>query len=292
VNGDSALAEVADGPVTWKPGLNLTFISQPTVTYTPLQGEKFAQQLPAPLKIETLMLLYRSGWPLQRVLQIGAQRLNRIQNAVRASGPTQGQAPEYKDFARAVELMAKLNHRDHLNLVYAAPTPTGESARIVMQVDTEAFRLPEMQELSKLLGLVKDMKQYPVTPSLVEEAGQREFDHLELETRSLLGVLFFLSQSVEVPDTHVQAGQVTVTRTQTGEVFDWKNVTRELLRIQCSPTRQAQTAISVQYRGTWFYVDDSDLSSKSTFALLAQLVALQSSEVSRLTPVLTLPAGK
>jgi len=248
-NGDTALAEVTDGSVTWKPGFNLTFTAQPTVIYTPLQGEKFAQQLLAPLRIETLMLLYRSGWPLKRVLQIGVQRLNRVENATRASGPTPGRAPKYEGFARVAELMAELNHRGHLDLVYAAPTPTGESARIVMAVDAEAFRLPEMKELSQLLGLVKDKKQYPVTPPIVEEAGQRELDHLEVETRSLQGVLFFLSQSVDVPESHVQAGQVTVTRIETGEVFDWKNVTRELLRIQSSPTHRARTAISIQYRG-------------------------------------------
>ncbi len=38
--------------------------------------------------------------------------------------------------------------------------------------------------------------------------------------------------------------------------------------------------------------DDADLSSKSTFAMLTQAVALQSGEVSWLAPVLTLPAGK
>lgn len=291
-NGDSALAEVVDGGVTWKPGLALTFTAQPTVTYTPLQGEKFAQQLLAPLKIETLMLLYRSGWPLKHVLQMGVQRLNRVENAVRASGPTPGLAPKYEDFARVVDLMAELNHRGLLELVYAAPTPTNQQARIMLQIEASAFNLPETQECCKLLGLVPEKKQYPVTLPLVEEAGQRELDHLEVETRSVQGVLFFLSQAVEVPETHVQAGRVTVTRTQGGEVFDWKNVTRDLLRVQSASTRPTAPAMSVHYRGTWFYIDDADLSSKSTFALLTQLVALQSGEISRLTPVLTLPIGE
>lgn len=237
------------------------------------------------------MLLYRSGWPLKRVLHICVQRLNRVENAVRASGPTPERAPKYEDFARVVDLMAELNHRGQLDLVYM-PTPTSESARIVMWVDPEAFRLPEMKELWKLLGLVPEKNFYPVTYPLVEQAAQRELDHLEVETRSVQGVLFFLSQAVEVPEVDVQAGRVTVTRTQVGEVFDWKNVTRQFLRIQSTPTRPAQAANSVQYRGTWFYIDDSDLSSKSTFALLTQLVALQSGEVTRLMPILTLPVGK
>lgn len=291
--GDSGLAEVQSGNTLWRPGgLSLAYSAQPTITYTPLQGEKFAQQLLAPLNIETLMLLYRSGWPLKRVLRVCVQRLNHVENAVRASGPTPEVAPEYERFARVLELMGQLNDRGQLDLVYAAPTPTNASARIMLQIAASAFGLPEMQELWRLLGLVPQKQQYPVTLPLIEEAGRRELDHLEVETRSVQGVLFFLSQAVEVPEADLQAGRVTVTRTPTGEVFDWRNVIRQSLHVQSATKRPGDAAISVGYRGAWFYIGDSDLSSKSTFALLTQLVALQSGEVSRLTPVLTLPVGK
>lgn len=291
-NGDSALAEVADSAITWKPGLNLTFSNQPTVTYTPLQGEKFAQLLLSPLKIETVMLLYRSGWPLKRILRLCVQRLNRVENAVRASGPTPERAPKYEEFADVVELMIWLNQRGYLDLVYEAPPKTDEAARIVMQINSEAFPLPETQQLLKRLELVPGKIHYPVTYQLVEHADKGGLDHLEVETRSLLGVLFFLAQAVEAPETDVGAGRVTVTRTEAGEVFDWKKVVRQLMRIQSSPSRPANAAASVWYRGSWFFIDDSDLGSKSTFALLTQLVALQSGEVTRLAPVLTLPVGK
>ncbi len=56
--GDNGLAEVQSGNTLWRPGgLSLAYSVQPTITYTSLQGEKFAQQLLAPLKIKTLMLL-------------------------------------------------------------------------------------------------------------------------------------------------------------------------------------------------------------------------------------------
>lgn len=60
--GDSGSAEVQSGNTLWRPGgLGLAYSAPPTITYTPLQGEKFAPQLLALLNIETLMLLYRSG---------------------------------------------------------------------------------------------------------------------------------------------------------------------------------------------------------------------------------------
>ncbi len=238
------------------------------------------------------MLLYRSGWPLKRVLRLCVVRLNRVENAVRASGPTPELAPKYEEFARVVDLMAELNHRGLLDFVYETTQTTEEAARIVMQVAPGAFRLQETQELLKLLTLVPGKVHYPVTYQVVEHAEEGKLDHLEVDTRSVLGLMFFLSQAVEAPLGDVEAGRVTVTRTQAGEVFDWKNVTRRLIRIQSSPNRQPGAAIGTHYRGSWFFIDDSDLSSKSTFALLTQLMALQSGEVASMIPVLTLPVGK
>jgi len=63
------------------------------------------------------------------------------------------------------------------------------------------------------------------------------------------------------------------------------------MRIRSSNGRPAAGSVSVEYRGHWFYIDDSDLSSKSTFSLLGQLFALQAGGGKAISPVLTLPIG-
>jgi hypothetical protein len=202
-------------------------------------------------------------------------------------------APPYQDFARAARLAADLNHRGELDLVYETAPEAGGTPRIALQLNDATAAQPEAAELLKLLGLAAGHARYPVTYQVVEgDAGAAGLDHLEVETRSLLGVLFFLAQAVETPEEDVRAGRVTITRTPTGEAFDWTAVTRELMRVRSATAPPARTAAQVRYRGSWFYIDDADLSSKSTFTLLTQLVALQSGEVARLTPVLTLPVTK
>ena len=83
-----------------------------------------------------------------------------------------------------------------------------------------------------------------------------------------------------------------ITRTETGEAFGWRNVSGELLRVQSSPLPPGGAAVSVAHRGSWFHIGGPDLNSKSTFSLLSHLVALQSGEVQRLVPALTLPLGR
>ena len=51
------------------------------------------------------------------------------------------------------------------------------------------------------------------------------------------------------------------------------------------------SGLDVHSRGSRFYIDDSDLESKSTFSLPGQLFALQSGQLKSTAPVLTLPVG-
>ena len=76
------------------------------------------------------------------------------------------------------------------------------------------------------------------------------------------------------------------------EAADWQKLTKELMRIRWAkkPPQNAYSAIF--YRGNWFYIDDSDLTSKSTFSLLMQLFALQAGEVKSTGPLLTLPVNR
>ena len=98
---------------------------------------------------------------------------------------------------------------------------------------------------------------------------------IDIVTRSLLGVMFYLSEAVEVPEQDIVEGRVTVTKTDDGEVFDWAEITGELLRIHNSKNLPADVSLLIFYRNYWFYINDSDLISKSTFSLLAQIYALQ-----------------
>ena len=121
---------------------------------------------------------------------------------------------------------------------------------------------------------------------------QNEPNEIRVVTRSLLGILFYLSQAVEVPEQDTRKGKVTRTLKTSGEIFDWKEVTGELLTIRSDSSRPENSTLMVFYRGTWFYIDDSDLKSKSTFALLSQIFSLQAKKIKGKVPILTLPVGQ
>ena len=76
-----------------------------------------------------------------------------------------------------------------------------------------------------------------------------------------------------------------------GNEFSWSELTQNLFKIKSTPNN-SDIAISTNYRDTWFYIDDSDLDSKTTFSLLMQLFSLQSGKSEGVAPLLTLPIGQ
>jgi hypothetical protein len=107
-----------------------------------------------------------------------------------------------------------------------------------------------------------------------------------------MATMYYVSQAVEAPEDDERAGRVTVTVHEDGRRFDWREVTEDLIQIHSAGLRLSNASVSVRHRGSWFYVDDSDLEGKSTFALLEQLFALQAGEIASEGPILTLPVGR
>ena len=117
-------------------------------------------------------------------------------------------------------------------------------------------------------------------------------DALRIRLRSLLGAMYYLSQTVEVPEADVRAGLVTETRMPNGGAADWHSLTGGIFRVRSSEARPAKASITVRYRDHWFWVDDTDLDAKSTFGLLSTLFSLQSAQSRAAGPLLTVPAGQ
>ncbi len=159
--------------------------------------------------------------------------------------------------------------------------------RLILQIDDEAKDWPEVRKLSGYLGSPPGQLRY----ILSNQKTSTESGQIPVVTRSLLGIMFYLSQAVETPESHRKSGKVTITRYESGEEFDWSKVTGDLLRVQSQFHVPDTASVAIYYRDHWFYVDDSNLSSKSTFSLLAQIFALQAGDIKDVSPMLTLPLG-
>ncbi|MBW1860702.1 MAG: hypothetical protein JRI70_11820, partial [Deltaproteobacteria bacterium] len=57
-----------------------TYSDRPTVTYTPLVGEKFTRSLMTPIPVEGILSLIQADYPVNFILRICVQTINNIDN--------------------------------------------------------------------------------------------------------------------------------------------------------------------------------------------------------------------
>ena len=257
---------------------------KPTVTYTPLRGENFVRKVLSQISLDTIVLLDASGWSTERVLSLSVENLNGLDNASQASGPTPLEAPSYEQFQAAVTTIDQLQNKGGLQFKTAHNDHASQYSMITNQTPENNSLLMKLAELLKL-NLTQN--NYPLVQSSYQASG----DTVDIRTRSFMGVMYFLSHAVKVPEDHITSGRVRVTLDSAGLPFDWTEVTGNLLTIEASEQAPSNYAVAVEYRNKWFYVGDDDIQSKSTLQLLGQLFALQSRKSSNSAPVLTLPIG-
>jgi hypothetical protein len=279
-NASATLQEAVNG--LFGLGLGVGMTEKPTITYSPLQGDQFIQRVLSPLPLQTIALLFHSGWSIEKIFRLSFQRMNHLKNAPGASGPTPSIAPNYIEFASAVKHLRALQVRDSINISYHEEKGVPQ---LILNINEKDKNREEAKEFALAVNVEPGKTSYVLafTPDF-NKTGQ-----IKVVTRSLLGIMFYLSQAVEVPREDVLQGKVTLTKTPDGKIFDWKDVTGDLLRISPLSENHQKESKSIYYRGTWFYIDDSDLSSKSTFSLLAQIFSLQAGKIQSNTPLLTLP---
>lgn len=265
-------------------GAGATLEEKPTVTYAPLQGDVFTQRFLSRISLDTVFLLLNSGWSVERIFRLCFQRLNKLKNAPNASSPTPATVPVFKDFVRAMDLLREIQVRDGLNFKYELKN---KIPCLIVQFETEELTTPEFREFSSLLGISPNTSRYILTATRIP--GER--DQIKIETRSILGIMYYLSQGVEVFAKDKEMGKITITLDDRGKPFDWSQVTGDILRIKSSLENPEHASVAVNYRKGWFYIDDTDLNSKSTFLLLSQIFALQAGKAKGVKPLLTLPIG-
>ncbi|MEW6037625.1 MAG: hypothetical protein AB1648_05175 [Pseudomonadota bacterium] len=258
------------------------YSTQPTISYTPLQGESFVKSVLSPIPIEAVFALAGSGWSARRVFSLCVERINGIENAPTASGPTPDRSPDRsRRFEELLQLM-----EDIAGEGLVAPNVNPETKEIQLEFMPSPEHAGTIRAIKQMLGLDPDLEFYRVNGDFLTHRP----DTIAIRTRTLMGIFFYMSHRVDTPQDHKAAGLVTITRNKDGSEFDWSDTPGgRLFHLSESESQPDQAFLAVPYRGRWFYLADNDLESKSTFMLLSQLFRLQAGAAKPVGPMLTIP---
>lgn len=261
------------------------YSEKPTITYLPLKGGDFIKKVLSPVGADMLMLLSRSGWRMDRILELTVNNINGLDNARTASGPTPAFAPSYKKFDKFLDAMQKI---ESVDLQFGYIIKKNKDRQLALYFKKNSIKKPEVQNLIQIINLDGKSNIYPIYAELETEENRSE---IQIDFRSLAGIQFFLSHGIIIPKEHLEKGFVQITKNSDGTEFNWSLITGDLMTVHSSKDEPMEAAVKIFYRENWFFIKDSDITSKYTFMLLSQIASLQSGEIKNSGPTLTLPVN-
>jgi hypothetical protein len=266
----------------FKLGTDLMWQDQPTITYAPLQGDAFAERLLKPIDLRTIQLLCYSGWDIDRLFHMTIQSVGGVVNDQKVFAQTQ----ESKDFSEVTHLLRLFQQKGQLQIgLKMKSTTQGDNDEEGLQ-----FGFPSNTEEGKHLASLLECSREQHNQFIKEfKLGFNEEGRIGIMSRSILSCMYQLSRGVQVPVEHIESGFVKESPCDPDSNLDEKKPTFPLMLIRWSQCEPKDAFLSVKYHNCWFYIDDCDLSSKRTFALLLQLYNLNTVSVKNRGPILTLP---
>lgn len=289
-----------------------------TFQYSPLTGEELNETMNQRLGLETVFYLTQSGFSIERVLAITVERFGPALNAPFASGPTPDHLPKQEEFNKYEAILTALKdlrqqnkirffniNLDEINVSpdeicseLSMPTKTkkeeSQTKLIACFLDDnfdcscENNNDPQWKELTNLLK-IEDGKGI----LMLTDSETKSNSEIKVRTRSLFGIMHYLSQNVKVPDGDREIVKISKIRngegsgeegqkqygwgdSPAGKLFKIISSDRQPQLICSSPRTDGDCAsVFTRHNGHWFYIDAKDHDSKATFALLTKLFEMQ-----------------
>jgi hypothetical protein len=281
----SAAATVNSNPTTVAPwsaatiGTGLAYQDRPTISYTPLSGDKFTKSLLRPIPPTGIFQLVQAGFPADFVLQVTVRSLNGITNHVSVGGMLQ--STDMK-FYQLIDALRRLQLAGTISL-RLEKRGSEDVGILVMATD----RSPQVNQDLKFV-----METLRLTPGKNNEITiafgpvQRDEHELAVQSRSMLEVLIELASGIDVP-----AGDVAGHRTlPSARLIGAENPRdRPLVRILSGSDAPSDAFSAIRYRNRWYWIDDGDFASKRIFTMLMIFFSLAETGVTPQAPALTIP---
>jgi hypothetical protein len=253
------------------------YTDRPTITYTPLTGDKFSRSMMTPIPIRAFLFLIESGYPVDFLFRIVVQTINGIDN--RFGPKMMGRSADPK-FYRLIEALRRIQQSGGLGM---RVKPIGKKKAVVL-----FFRSKFSDEIAKdintvrqLLGLNADAKEIRV----VYGAFSADDQELAILTRSMFQIMIDLASYIDVPAKDINEGRVTLASDENVSGIP------PLIRIRSDASRPEDALVAVSYRDNWFWIDDRDLASKRIFSFLMMLFSLTETGEKTGAPIVTVPTN-
>jgi len=255
----------------------LTAEQNPTISYTPVSGDRILRQLTGETPLDLAILMINAAHVQRDAWVALIRRANDLRNPDFVEPPALAVDPR---FMEAAELAGRLQHR---GILYWARPAGAESGLAMVLHSYSPHSSREVARLLDLFGIAQPTRAGDdVVIAVRLSVGSPPPGVLAIETRSLHDLMRLAAAGIELP------AELAATAT----TFPERGPAGNGMRIHSAEARPSQARVAVEYRGRWYYIAQTDAESKQWFMLLQLLAGAQVPDSVSTTPVLTIPAAR
>ena len=257
-----------------------TFIDRPTITYTPLTGNRFIKGLMTPLSPESVFFTIQAGWPADAVLFATVASINGLKNQ---ESSIAGVTPPDPAFLRVLALIREIQLSGAVALRVRQDSTNQQTSLLTFRSqNTSPATLEQIRELRGLLRLDPEASEF----TLAFGSSATSNREVAVVTRSIMQQLTTMASQVDVPAQDLLQGRATP---------GWESIQNNtnavrLIRIHSSRRPPPDPFVAIDYRGHSFWLDDRDLKSKRVFTFMLMLFTLADTGERPGLPLVTIPA--
>ena len=257
-------------------GISGKYTDRPTISYTPMTGERFARSLLAPVPLDALLFVIQGGAPADFILGLTVQAIEGHHNQGLYGGRYE---PGDVTFAKLLQLMRPLQQA---NAVESEILKQGEHEEIGIRFHADATAKaglePRLSEMKSLLGVPPALDRVRVIFGTISP----EPEVISIRTRSLMQILSTLGAGVEIPEEQQKNGSAVPVAAAPA---------RRGLTVHSGKEKPDKAFVAVPYEGLWFWIDRQDLASKTTLSAVTVLFSFLDNSGKQSAPVLTIPTS-
>ncbi len=252
----------------------------PTISYAPIEGEEQFNRLMSPVPLDVLVVFARSVKSSRLPFLMITRSVNALRNPDFIRSHLSESDPR---FIRLVDLMIDLNQTGHLDW---ARVPREDVQFSLVIRDCEPKRTQEIHEFLALLDQPQKINHSaPIILPVYHAIQEPESGGIAVTTSSIYDLIEMLSASIDVPEDHDESGLAIN--------YPTPGLAGKEVHIFRADKRPTNASVAVKYRQSWFYIDETDQSTKLMFRVLRTLWKDRIASTTQLqsAPVLTIPVG-
>jgi len=178
-------------------------------------------------------------------------------------------------FHELLDILHQLQQDGALGMHFKGDWPKVDVELVLPEQGRTDSITQSIQRFKEILKLDRDAHVFSIEYGVIMEKD----NEILVQTHSMMEMLANISWYIDVPEVHVLEGRTLST---------FKPDDEDLMNIRVSKDKPKDAFLSIQFRDHWFYIDDRDVASKNTFAVIQILFSMANNGSGSVGPLISI----